>query len=114
MQAGWTVGDWAVNVVERYYSDWRAESDYPGQVFGAEFTTDLDVSYTFMERYMLTVGASNLFDARPDKIAQSDTNSVFPIVGGLADGQVYPRNGGPFGFNGAFWYMTLRINFAGE
>ena len=70
-------------------------SDYPGQVFGAEFTTDLDVSYTFMEKYMLTVGASNLFDARPDKIAQSDTNSVFPIVGGLADGQVYPRNGRP-------------------
>ena len=114
LQAGWTAGNWAVNVIERYYSDWRNDNDYPGQVFGAEFTTDLDVSYTFMERYMLTVGASNLFDARPDKIAQSDTNSVFPIVGGLADGQVYPRNGGPFGINGAFWYMTLRINFAGE
>ena len=39
------------------------------------------------------------------------TNPVYPIVGGLADGQVYPRNGGPFGFNGAFWYMSLRINF---
>ena len=114
LQAGWTVGNWAVNVIERYYSDWRDENDYPGQVFGAKFTTDLDVSYTFMEKYMLTVGASNLFDARPDKIAQSDTNPVFPIVGGLADGQVYPRNGGPFGINGAFWYMTLRINFAGE
>jgi iron complex outermembrane receptor protein len=114
LQAGWTVGDWAINVVERYYGDWRAESDYPGQVFDAEFTTDLDVSYTFLEKYMLTVGASNLFDARPDKIAQSDTNPVFPIVGGLADGQVYPRNGGPFGFNGTFWYMTLRIDFAGE
>ena len=111
LQAGWTMGDWSINAVQRYYGSWRAESDYPGQVFGAEFTTDLDVSYRFMEKYILTVGASNLFDARPDKIAQSSDNPVFPLVGGLADGQVYPRNGGPFGFNGTFWYTTLRIDF---
>ena len=41
LQAGWTFGDWSINVVERYYGEWRAESDYPGQVFGEEFTTDL-------------------------------------------------------------------------
>ncbi|MBM4218837.1 MAG: TonB-dependent receptor [Gammaproteobacteria bacterium] len=111
LQFNWTTGDWAVNFVERYYGDWRAESDYPGQEFGAEFTSDLDVSYTFMEKYTLTVGAANLFDARPDKIAQSADNPIFPIVGGTGDGQVYPRNGGPFGFNGTFWYAALRINF---
>jgi iron complex outermembrane receptor protein len=111
LQFAWTMGNWAVNFVERYYGDWRAESDYPGQEFGAELTSDLDVSYTFMEKYTLTVGAANLFDARPDKIAQSDDNPIFPIVGGTADGQVYPRNGGPFGFNGAFWYAALRMNF---
>jgi len=111
LQLGWTFGDWWINAVQHYYGDWRAETDYPGQTFGAEYTTDLNVSYTFMERYMLTVGGTNVFDARPDKIAQSAANPVFPIVGGLADGQVYPRNGGPFGFNGAFWYMTLRVNF---
>ena len=111
LQAGWTYGDWGVNVVERYYGTWSAEADYPGQEFGAKFTTDLDVRYTFAGKYTLTAGASNLFDERPDKIKQSDTNPVFPIVGGLADGQVYPRNGGPFGFNGTFWYASLRINF---
>ena len=63
---------------------------------------------------MLTVGGTNVFDAYPDKVAQSPTNSVFPIVGGLENGMVYPRMGGPFGHNGAFWYVTLRINFAGE
>ena len=51
-------------------------------MFGEKFTTDLDVSYTFTEKYTLTVGATNVFDARPDKIAQSATNPVFPIVGG--------------------------------
>jgi iron complex outermembrane receptor protein len=111
LQAGWTLGDFGVNVVERYYGTWSAEADYPGQEFGAKFTTDLDVRYTFAEKYTLTAGASNLFDERPDKIKQSATNPVFPIVGGLADGQVYPRNGGPFGINGTFWYASLRINF---
>jgi iron complex outermembrane receptor protein len=111
LQAGWSIGDWTLNAVERYYGDWRAEADYPGQVFSAKLTTDLDVSYTFMEKYKLTVGGSNVFDARPDKIEQSAANPVFPLVGGLGDGQVYPRNGGPFGFNGAFWYATVRIDF---
>ena len=111
LQVDWTMGDWAINVVERYYSEWSAETDFAGQTFGAEFTTDLDVSYTFMEKYMLTVGGTNVFDAYPDKVAQSPSNSVFPIVGGLENGMVYPRMGGPFGHNGAFWYMTLRMNF---
>ena len=111
LQVGWANDQWAFNIVERYYSEWSSEVDYPGQEFGAEFTTDLNVSYTFMERYMLTVGGTNVFDAYPDRIAQSPDNAVYPIVGGLEDGQVYPRMGGPFGFNGAFWYMSLRMNF---
>ena len=111
LQVGWANEQWAFNIVERYYSDWSSEVDYPGQEFGAEYTTDVDVSYTFMERYMLTLGGSNVFDAYPDKIVQSPDNAVYPITGGLEDGQVYPRMGGPFGFNGAFWYMTLKINF---
>jgi iron complex outermembrane recepter protein len=111
LQIGWANDVWAFNVVERYYGEWSSEVDFPGQEFGAEFTTDVDVSYTFMERYMLTVGGTNIFDAYPDKVAQSPDNSVFPIVGGLENGMVYPRMGGPFGHNGAFWYATLRINF---
>jgi len=67
-----------------------------------------------MERYRLTVGGSNIFDERPEKISQSRANAVFPIVGGLENGNVYPRNGGPFGSNGAFWYMTLRVDFGGN
>ena len=54
LQAGWTYGDFGVNVVERYYGTWSAEADYPGQEFGAKFTTDLDFRYTFAEKYTLT------------------------------------------------------------
>ena len=31
LQVGWGVGDWSFNVVERYYGEWSAEVDYPGQ-----------------------------------------------------------------------------------
>ena len=36
---------------------------------------------------------------------------LFPVVGGSADGQVYPRNGGPFGLNGGLWYARIRVKY---
>jgi outer membrane receptor protein involved in Fe transport len=78
---------------------------------GTSLTVDLDVSYTIAEKYTVTIGAQNLFSTYPDKIAQSSTINVFPISGGLADGQVYPRSGGLFGMNGGFGYVSLKANF---
>ena len=46
---------------------------------------------------MLTVGASNVFDAARTRSPNRDTNPVFPIVGGLDNGQVYPRRAAPSG-----------------
>ena len=111
LSSNWSLGDWSLNARANYFGEWRTEQDYPGQVFGAKTTIDLDVSYTFAEKYTVTVGAQNLFSVYPDKIAQSPTNNVFPISGGLADGQVYPRSGGPFGMNGGFGYINLRAVF---
>jgi iron complex outermembrane recepter protein len=119
--AKWTRGPLAVNLRENYYGSWVDANDYPtafdasgnilaGQKFGAKFTTDLDVGYT-LNRYTVTLGASNLFNTYPDKIAATPANPIFPLTGGLADGQVYPRSGGPFGINGAFWYAIVRAQF---
>ena len=83
----------------------------PSQIFGSKFVTDLDVSYTFAERYTLTVGANNLFNVFPDKIAASSVNPIYALSGGLNDGQVYPRSGGPFGINGGFWYARVSASF---
>ena len=107
----WSRGPWTLNARENYYSSWRDENDYPGQVFGAKATTDIDVSYALAERYTITLGATNIFNTYPDKIAQSSSNNVYPVTGSLADGSVYPRNGGPFGFNGGFWYVRLQGKF---
>ena len=51
------------------------------QQFGAKFTTDVDVSYTFLRIFTLTLGANNLFNTYPDKIAQWPINPVFPMSG---------------------------------
>ncbi len=111
LSANWGLGNWAVNGRVNYYGSWKTELDYPGQRFGNKATADLDVTYTFMDRYNLTVGAQNLFDTYPDKIAQSSNNPVYPITGSTADGQIYPRSGGPFGINGGLWYTRLRVDF---
>ena len=122
LAANWSRGNYTVNLRESYYGSWVDANDYPtaydaagnvsaGQEFGAKFITDLDASYTFMEHYTATIGASNLFNTHPDKIAASPDNPIFTLTGGTRDGQVYPRNGGPFGINGAFWYASLRVQF---
>jgi iron complex outermembrane receptor protein len=82
-----------------------------GQSFGAKFTTDANVSYGFLDHYVLTVGGRNLFNTYPDKIMATTANPIYTLTGGLLDGQVLPRNGGPFGINGAFYYGRIAMRF---
>ena len=109
--ANWQIGDFSINARQNYFSSWANQLEYPGQKFGAKFVTDLDISYTFADRYTLTVGANNLFDTYPDKIAPTTTNPVYALTNSLADGQVYPRSGGPFGINGGFYYVRVAIDY---
>jgi iron complex outermembrane recepter protein len=111
LSANFLRGPWTFNARENYYGWWRDEIDYPGQKFGAKFTTDADISYTFMKRFTLTVGANDIFNTRPDKIKNSASNPIYVLTGSTADGQVYPRLGGPFGINGGFWYVRLRVKY---
>ncbi len=130
LSAGWQMGDFSISARENYYSSWSVATDYPtlydgiqlpdgdprgsaidGQHFGSKFTTDLDVSYTFMEHYTLTLGANNLFNTKPDRIAPTPDNPIYASTNSTGDGQVYPRNGGPFGMNGGFWYARVRVKY---
>lgn len=109
--ANWQIGAFSINARENYFSSWANELEYPGQKFSSKFVTDLDISYTFAERYTLTLGANNLFDTYPDKIAPTATNPIYALTGSLGDGQVYPRSGGPFGINGGFYYVRVAIDY---
>ncbi len=111
LSGGLQLGDFSINARENYYSSWSVQADYPGQRFGAKFTSDLDISYTFADHYTLTFGANNLFNTKPDRIAPSASNPIFAVTNSTADGQIYPRSGGPFGINGGFWYGRLKIKY---
>ena len=122
LSANWLRGPFMLNARENYYGWWIDANDYPtarapngdiiaGQKFGAKWTTDVDVSYTLMDHYTLTVGANNLFNTHPDKIRNTADNPIYVLTGSTADGQVYPRLGGPFGFNGGLWYVRLRVKY---
>lgn len=108
----WTRGALGINLRENFYSWWTSAVDYGlnSQHFGARATTDLDVSYTFADHYTFTLGATNILDERPAKL-NTQSAVLFPLTGGTADGQIYPRNGGPFGFNGGFWYARIRVKY---
>ncbi|CAN5132114.1 TonB-dependent receptor [soil metagenome] len=111
VSANWQVAGFTINGRANYYSSWLSAQDYPGQEFGAKVTADLDVSYTFDESYTITVGANNLFDEYPDKIAPTTSNPIYAVTGSTADGQIYPRSGGPFGMNGGFWFVRLGVKY---
>jgi iron complex outermembrane recepter protein len=105
------VGPFEALLRENYYGTYRDEYDYPGQLFSAKWTTDLDLSYEFVKNVFAAIGGRNIFNVYPDKIANSSTNTVYPSTRGLLDGEVYPRTGGPFGYNGAFLYARLFARF---
>jgi iron complex outermembrane receptor protein len=120
LSAAWTHGRFNVLARENFYGDWIDSNDYPifdannkliGQKFGSKFTTDLDVGYDVTKFLNLSVGGINLFNAKPDRIAYSPANRTYQATGSTADGQIYPRSGGPFGINGGFWYVRAKVKF---
>jgi iron complex outermembrane receptor protein len=119
---GFSKGPISVTARENYYGSWINAADYGNsagtaganggalQHFGAKGTTDLDVTYSLSKELAITLGANNLFNTYPDKL-NNNSLQLFPVVGGSADGQVYARNGGPFGMNGGFWYVRVKVKY---
>jgi iron complex outermembrane receptor protein len=111
LTVNYAVSKFSITARGNYYGSWINATDYGfGQVFGAKATADLDVTYNMSKELALSVGANNLFNTFPDKLTNASL-TIYPVTGGSADGQVYARNGGPFGFNGGFWYAKIRIKY---
>ena len=105
------MGPFIASVHENYYGTFRDENDYPGQLFSAKFTTDLDLSYEVWKNVTAAIGGRNITNAYPDKLVSTPGLKIYPQSGGAVDGEVYPRTGGPFGFNGAFYYARVAVKF---
>ena len=106
-----TSGPITVNARENYFGSWEDAVDYPGQTFGAKFTTDLDIGFHINRTFTLSAGAANVFNTHPNRVAQSGSNPIYVLTNSTSDGQIYPRTGGPFGINGGFWYVRLHVNY---
>jgi iron complex outermembrane receptor protein len=118
--ANWSMDGFSLNARANYYSSWQDAVDYGRvvasalsdvQTFGAKVTADLDVSYTIAKHYTLTLGATNIFNTYPDKLKPSPVTPIYALTNSTADGQIYPRSGGPFGINGGYYYARLRIKY---
>ena len=105
------MGPFIASVHENYYGTFRDQNDYPGQLFSAKFTTDLDLSYEVWKNVTAAIGGRNITNDYPDKLANTPGLKIYPQTGGAVDGEVYPRTGGPFGFNGAFYYARVAVKF---
>lgn len=91
-----------------YYDEWSTTGGLFGPGDASDAVTydstalvDLELSYTFNERYTLAIGGENIFDELPDK----EANAVMNFLG-----VVYAVTS-PYGFNGAFWYARLSASF---
>jgi len=111
LNLSYVLGPVRAAVHENYYGTVRDQFDYPGQLFSAKWTTDLDLSYEVFKNFTAAIGGRNIFNAFPDPIANTAASPIYPSTGGRNDGERYPRTGGPFGFNGAFWYVRVSAAF---
>ncbi len=85
---------------------WEKPTGKPhiSQSFGSKMLHDLSLTFMATEKISLTLGANNITDVYPDKVA---TNFA-----GYTNGQIpYTRNANQFGFNGAFYYLNGTLNF---
>ncbi|CAN7466506.1 TonB-dependent receptor [Phenylobacterium sp. LjRoot219] len=115
--AFWAMGKWQVNVRETIYGPVTEVVSPDGTGGGPDAVeshigttgiTDVDVAYHVTENIKVAVGANNLFNKKPPKMAQ------FAPDGGLADGSnVYdaPLTISPWGINGGYYYTKLTYSF---
>ena len=62
---------------------------------------DMELSYTFADHYIVSIGGENIFDEYPD----SEADGTLDFLG--AEYAVTS----PYGFNGAFWYARFTASF---
>lgn len=73
------------------------------QTFSPKLVTDAAVNYQITDSLCMTVGANNVFDVYPDRVADPRLTN---------DGTVpYSRFATQFGFNGASYFASLELKF---
>ncbi len=77
---------------------------HQSQTFGGKNLFDIAVNYELTKYLTLTAGGNNITNVYPDKVFSNYTS--------YTNGQIpYTRNANQFGFNGAYYYGSLLLNF---
>lgn len=92
------------NFNQRRYGEYttRGTTDSADQTFSAQWISDLDLSYRFAQGLRVAVGAQNLFDSHPDKLASTGSGPY-----GIAKYSTVS----PEGHQGAFYYTSVSYDF---
>jgi iron complex outermembrane receptor protein len=110
------IGNWNANLSFYRYGKYTTV-DSGSQTYGAEVLTDLRIGYLFKDRVEFYISGNNIFDVTPDEVTNSGSRGgLFESAPGLADmGSPtvfkYSRRSAPFGFNGAFWSIGVRVTY---
>ncbi|WP_370631453.1 TonB-dependent receptor plug domain-containing protein [Methylosinus sp. Sm6] len=101
LAARWLISDFEINARTTRYGEYvwqRTENPAQDVSFGAKWITDLDVTYEFLPGLKGTLGATNLFDVRPDKNGPGDPNT---------GASTFSYGPAPFAPSGGFYYAKL-------
>lgn len=105
LSARWLISNFEINARTTRYGEYvwqRTENPLQDVRFGAKWITDLDVTYEFFTGFKATIGASNLFDVRPDRNGPGDANT------GVA---AFVYGPSPFTPSGGFYFAKLSYDF---
>ena len=106
---GYQIKKFNASVKATYFGDvtaWEKPTGLPhrSQTFKGKTLFDLTATYAFSKRFSFTAGANNITNVYPDKVLSNYSS--------YSSGQIpYTRNASQFGFNGAYYYGSLSINF---
>ncbi|MBL8266528.1 TonB-dependent receptor [Steroidobacter sp.] len=97
------LGDWTFFARALYYGEYYTGNTNPiyDQTFSPEWVADVSLARHFGDKYTVTVGANNVFDAYPDEYTAIN-NPQGPFR--------YPSSS-PFGYNGGYYYLRLLAKF---
>jgi iron complex outermembrane recepter protein len=115
ISVGYQIGKFGINVRSTYFgavTGWEKLSKpvagtsnlHQSQTFAGKNLFDVSVNYNINKYLTLTAGGNNITNVYPDK--------VFANYASYTNGQVpYTRNANQFGFNGAYYYGSILVNF---